>query len=114
MGPKNPRQGVMADEELRLIAETIDRWVQPVPGVKEVYLFGSRVRGNHRPDSDIDLRIFPEEFEHDSDRETTMWWTRQNETCCAELKSQLRPYVVHIHRDREIFDDLIGQEHRPS
>ena len=35
----------MAAKELSLaeIADIIDRWVQPVPGVKEVYLFGSRV-----------------------------------------------------------------------
>ena len=57
-------------------------------------------RGNavrNRPDSDLDLRIFPEEFGHD--RQTTMWWTRQNETCFAELKSQLLPVRLAIHRD---------------
>ena len=56
-------------------------------------------RGNavrNRPDSDLDLRIFPEEFGHD--RQTTMWWTRQNETCFAELKSQLSGRL-EIHRD---------------
>jgi hypothetical protein len=87
----------MADNELRSLAEIVDRWVHPVPGVKEVYLIGSRVRGDHRPDSDLDLRIFPEEFGHD--RQTTMWWTRQNETCFAELKSQLLPVRLAIHRD---------------
>ena len=91
----------MAAKELSLaeIADIIDRWVQPVPGVKEVYLFGSRVRGDHRPDSDIDLRIFPKEFEHDSDRQTTMWWKHQNETDFAELKSQLSDLCLKIHRD---------------
>jgi predicted nucleotidyltransferase len=95
----------MADTELRSLAEIIDRWVQPVPGVKEVYLYGSRVRGDHRSDSDVDLRIFVEEMECDS--QTTAWWTHQNETDFAELKSQL-PGPLGLHRDGpEIGDDEI-------
>jgi predicted nucleotidyltransferase len=89
----------MTDKELGRLAEIIDRWVQPVPGVKEVYLIGSRVRGDHRPDSDLDLRIFVEEFEFERDRQTTMWWNEQNETDFAELKSQLLPVRLEIHRD---------------
>ena len=38
----------MLDVELKSIAEIIDRWVQTVPGIREVYLFGSRVREGPR------------------------------------------------------------------
>ena len=95
----------MPDRELKSIAEIIDHWVQTVPGLREVYLFGSRVRGDHRPDSDIDLRIFVDELELDA--QTMAWWTHQNQTECAELKSQLPPYALHIHSRPEVFDAYI-------
>jgi len=44
---------VMVTVELQGLAETIARWVDPVPGIDAIYLFGSRVRGDHRPDSDV-------------------------------------------------------------
>jgi predicted nucleotidyltransferase len=101
-------EGGSIDRELRLLAEIIDRWVQPVPGVREVYLFGSRVRGDHRPNSDIDLRIFVEELTPDA--QTMEWWTHQNVTDFAELKSQL-PGPLAIHRDSpEIVDEQIRAE----
>ena len=80
----------MPDRELKSIAE------------REVYLFGSRVRGDHRLDSDIDLRIFVDELELDA--QTMTWWMHQNQTECAELKSQLPRYALHIHSRPEVFD----------
>jgi predicted nucleotidyltransferase len=80
--------------------------VQPVPGVKEVYLIGSRVRGDHRPESDLDLRIFVEEL--GTDAQTIAWWMHQNQTEFADLKSQLLPISLAIHRDSpEKGDDYI-------
>lgn len=35
----------------------IVQWATERPIVKRVYLYGSRARGDHRPDSDIDLAI---------------------------------------------------------
>jgi hypothetical protein len=61
-----------------------------------------RARGDHRPDSDIDLRIFVDELELDP--QTMAWWMRQNQTECAELKSQLPPYALHVHTHPEVFD----------
>jgi hypothetical protein len=34
----------------------------PAPGVPAVYLFDSRVRGDHRPNSDVDVRLFLHEW----------------------------------------------------
>ena len=44
--------------ELRALAEVLADWIEPVLGVPALYLFGSRVRGDHRPDSDVDIRLF--------------------------------------------------------
>jgi hypothetical protein len=48
---------LMPDDELRALAEIIAKWIEPATGLKQVYLFGSRVRGDDRPDSDVDLRL---------------------------------------------------------
>jgi predicted nucleotidyltransferase len=42
---------------LKALAETLARWLEPAGGFV-AYVFGSRVRGDHRPDSDVDVRIF--------------------------------------------------------
>ena len=39
------------------LATVIAEWAEPVLGLRRVFLFGSRVRGDHRPDSDVDLCI---------------------------------------------------------
>ena len=47
--------GVVLDEDrLRSMADELSR----VPGVHAVALGGSRARGTHRPDSDIDLGLY--------------------------------------------------------
>jgi predicted nucleotidyltransferase len=87
---------VMPDQELQQLAETLARWADEAPGVPAVYLFGSRVRGDHRPDSDIDVRLFLNKWE--ANNATALWWHAQNETDFAELKSQL-PGKLSIHRE---------------
>ena len=43
--------------ELPQIEATVSRWASDKLIVRRVYLFGSRVRGDHRPDSDIDIAV---------------------------------------------------------
>ena len=40
--------------------ETILRAVESIPGISVLVLFGSRARGDHRPDSDLDVAVLPE------------------------------------------------------
>jgi predicted nucleotidyltransferase len=87
--------------ELSDLAEILADWIKPAPGVPAVYLFGSRVRGDHRPDSDVDVRLFLNEWK-DVSRATMSWWGEQNETDFADLKSRL-PGPLAIHR--EAWDD---------
>lgn len=84
----------MVGAELQSLAAIIDEWVRDILGIHEVYLFGSRVRGDHRPDSDVDLRLLVAEWKPDD--QTVDWWTNQNETHFAELKSKLPgPLAIH-------------------
>jgi predicted nucleotidyltransferase len=43
--------------ELPQIANVVSTWARTKPLVKRVYLFGSRVRGDHGPGSDIDIAV---------------------------------------------------------
>jgi predicted nucleotidyltransferase len=38
--------------------EEIRRWATRTSSVREVWLFGSRAKGTHRPHSDIDIAIY--------------------------------------------------------
>ena len=91
----------MVTDDLQNLAETVAQWADKFPGLPVVYLFGSRVRGDHRPDSDVDLCIFPDGLADDN--ETTRWWTRQNNCHFVGLKAKLRAAGVRgrlaVHRD---------------
>jgi len=77
--------------ELILLAETLDAWFQNIPCVTNVYLFGSRVRGDHRPDSDVDLHI-----DFDFGKDLTAW-ILANDNDFHELKQELPgPLSIHI------------------
>jgi predicted nucleotidyltransferase len=62
-----------ADELTKLVL-TLAKWLEPAGGFK-AYLFGSRVRGDHRSDSDVDVRIFLMDCKPDA--AGTVWWTEQ-------------------------------------
>jgi predicted nucleotidyltransferase len=45
-------KGLLEEDRLK-----IAQWAERHPEIKRVYLYGSRARGDHHPDSDIDLAI---------------------------------------------------------
>ena len=82
-----------ASDELKAVAERLADWVELAPGVT-VYLFGSRVRGDHQPNSDVDVRLYPDEL---ANCEAAMqWWAAQNTSGFAELKARL-PGRLELH-----------------
>src|SRR5258708_1679975 len=73
-----------------------------------IYVFGSRVRGDHRADSDVDMHyVFPAR----PTREFTLWWTEQNAQSFAELRKVLPGLPQFLERndplDREIEGGIV-------
>lgn len=84
--------------DLPALAEILAQWVDDVPGLPAVYLFGSRVRGDHKPNSDVDVWLDIVNWKDDPTGSTISWWEVQNETDFAELKSKL-PGPLQIGRE---------------
>ncbi len=61
-------------EELKALAVTLADWSCPATSAI-VYVFGSRVRGDHRLDSDVDISIGFSDYSH----EDVHWWTKIND-----------------------------------
>lgn len=60
--PTNTGAYATEAEALRVVVDRIVGAVQPV----SIYLFGSRARGDHRPDSDFDLLVVTRESDGDA------------------------------------------------
>jgi predicted nucleotidyltransferase len=67
-------------EFVRILAE----WASASPGAR-IYVFGSRVRGEHRPDSDLDVYV---EFEGIT-RDELAWWLDHQRDNFQEIQSKL-------------------------
>jgi hypothetical protein len=65
----------------------------------------SEFGGDHRPDSDVDVRLYLEEWTYDESGATIRWWMEQQATAFAELQERLpgRLYLgrSRMERDRE-------------
>lgn len=68
-----PNIGIYENEEAAL-AGVVDRLVEGLRP-REVWLFGSRARGDHRPDSDFDLLVVTDPTSGDSGRD--YGWVRR-------------------------------------
>ncbi len=79
------------------LVEVLADWIAPAPNIPAVYLFGSRVRGDHRPDSDVDVRLFLNEWGN-IDARDRQWWLTENQTDFAAVKAKL-PGPLAIHRE---------------
>jgi len=71
------------NDNLKQLARTLADWA--ADRSVTVFLFGSRVRGDYRPDSDVDIFV----QQGPVTRETAAWWTAQNEEDFASLKAKL-------------------------
>jgi GT2 family glycosyltransferase len=87
------------DAELKRLAEIFAEWIKAAPSIPAIYLFGSRVRGDHRPDSDVDVRLFLREWTKVS-REDMKWWYDQDFADFRELKARL-PGRLSLHREKQ-------------
>ena len=93
--------------ELQQLASTLADWSHHTSAV--IYLFGSRVRGDHRPDSDVDVVIkFPRVTDGDAD-----WWLANNEEEFASINSLLPGTLKILENDDPIVAKLIHAAKNP-
>jgi predicted nucleotidyltransferase len=76
-------------KELRELAGILADWANGC--AVKIYLFGSRVRGDYKPGSDVDVYL---EWtlgnnEHKTNHKTMEWWARENETCFRAINARL-------------------------
>ena len=77
-------------DELKALARILADWAEDVTAT--IYVHGSRVRGDHRPDSDVDIHV---EWEGCIDTHSMSWWGRENDDCFKTINSRL-PGPLHI------------------
>jgi predicted nucleotidyltransferase len=71
-------------QELRDLAAVLADWCTPAPAAT-LFLFGSRVRGDHRPDSDVDVSIAWGRIS-DADMD---WWMKNNQELFVTIDGKL-------------------------
>lgn len=88
--------------DLTELARILAEWVAPAPDFT-IYLFGSRVRGDHRPDSDVDVVIAPGRNPMACD---VTWWSSINEDLFRSINAQL-PGPLRILENNDPIADLV-------
>ena len=96
--------------ELVALARKIADWAH---ADMTIYVYGSRVRGDHRADSDVDMHyVLPAR----PSREFTLWWTEQNLQDFADLSRVLPGPPQFLERndplDRKIEDGTVVHRDR--
>jgi predicted nucleotidyltransferase len=88
---------VTRNSSLERLANIIAEWAEPLP-IERVYIFGSQVRGDNKPSSDLDVAI---EYSPTPTNEEMQNWQHQNDTDFAWLKGALGiPLSLHVeHND---------------
>jgi len=74
----------MSDSEIKRLASVLADWAEPAKAAT-LYVFGSRVRGDHRLDSDVDVYVAwkqPQDVDLD-------WWTQNNEDFFRTINARL-------------------------
>lgn len=84
------------------LARILANWVEPAPGF-EIYLFGSRVRGDNRSDSDVDVVIPIPSLPSDQDAD---WWGKINRDNFNSINAAL-PGPLQILENIDPIADLV-------
>jgi hypothetical protein len=72
-------------EELKDLARILGDWAKD--RTLTIFLYGSRTRGDHRPDSDVDIHM--KWSNCDIDRASTDWWGAENNDLFATINGKL-------------------------
>jgi len=85
----------MVHSTLSSAAVKVRQWAASNPAVRRVWLFGSRVRGTHSVESDLDIAVEVSALPGDEDAFTT--WVAESGSWQRQL-STLLPWRAHLSR----------------
>lgn len=96
--------------EAEEIAKLLAQWARRHPLVMRVHIFGSRVRGDHRPDSDIDIAVEldPTQFQGSDESGGRATWMFEKAAWKEELQA-LIPHKVQLERYHENQTPTVGR-----
>ena len=94
--------------DFKSLAENLADWSAPTNFT--IYLFGSRVRGDHRPDSDVDVVI---EFGHQVTDADVEWWSENNREAFASINAVLPGRLEITERNSKLAHDVIASATNP-
>lgn len=83
--------------ELQELARVLADWAAPSPHAR-IYLFGSRVRGDHTSESDVDVYV---EFDG-AGRDDVNWWITNQRSAFREIQKRL-PFKFNALDPRDPF-----------
>ena len=84
---------VSMDPQIEAMRPDIAAWAEKQPGLRRLWIFGSRAQGTHRPDSDLDVAFEIDRLPDGAPSMDFLEHTRPR--WCAEL-SQLSGLLVHL------------------
>jgi hypothetical protein len=94
-------------DELKKLAHVLADWAAPAPGFT-VYLFGSRVRDDHKPTSDVDVCF------QWGDRSLTQadldWWETNQREKFATIKAKLPGPLKVLERNDPWWQRIVTAE----
>ena|ERR1700730_10046505 len=88
--------------ELVELTRAIADWASGGPSMT-IFLYGSRVRGDHRSDSDVDLHY---KLPVHPTSDFTRWWTVQNMEDFAALRAVLPGRLEFLERDDPLLREI--------
>jgi len=77
-----------------IIIKNLRLWASEIPHMRRVFIFGSRVKGNYRPDSDLDIAIDFDKSENDTNCLAT--WIFHKDKWCKEIEALIPNMCIDL------------------
>jgi predicted nucleotidyltransferase len=100
-----PPPAFAATPELEALARMLADWAAPAPAAV-IYLYGSRVRGDHKITSDVDICVeFPKPQTAD-----VQWWTQNNQDDFKTISQRVGARIEVLERNSPIRSKVVGAD----